>query len=57
MPGIVKIPYAALGVNGYYEITSSAKFAKNKNAKLQKICRFKKKTNCTAKLGKNKCQH
>ena len=38
------------------------KFAKNKNAQLQKICSFKKKTNrifefSTTKLGKNKCRY
>ena len=67
MPGILKVPYAALGTNGYYKITPafyvrSANFAKNKNAQFQKICSFKKKTICifefsTTKLGKNKCRY
>ena len=67
MPGVLKVSYEALGADGYYKIllsfyVRSAKFAKNKNAQLQKICSFKEKTNCifefsTTKLGKNKCRY
>ena len=67
MSNILKIPYVAPGSNGCYKINlsfyvRSAKFTKNKNAQMQKICSFKKKANCMfefspTKLPKNKCRN
>ena len=59
MRPLVQMAITKLSLSFYVR---SAKFAKNKNAQLQKIFSFKKKTNCvfefsTTKLGKNKSRY